>query len=212
MEPIRAAVFDLDGTLVDTLPASVEAFNAVVVPFLGTRLTANEVRGLMGSSGEKALRNFLPPGMLGAGAHQLRAAFLTLVSTIRAFPGTPELLAEIARRGCRIGVATTHDRESVTRILESTQLGASVERVLCGTEALGESSAGVDPAALGSLARELGGDPARVVYVCDSPEELEIGRKAGLRTAAVAWGYHRREELASQRPDFLFESPALPSP
>src|SRR6476646_3331861 len=67
---IRAAIFDLDGTLVDSLPATVDAFNAVVAPFLGTRLTAKEVRGVAGPNYRKILGNFLPADRVDAGLKQ----------------------------------------------------------------------------------------------------------------------------------------------
>lgn len=206
MQPIRAALFDLDGTLVDSLPATVEAFNVVVSPFLGTRLTAKEVR-IVGLNYRKVLGNFLPPEKVDAGLERLLAEFVAKVGDVRPFAGVPDLLADLRRRGCKLVVATLRAEDITSRILESTGLTPSFDRVLCGAEAIGTGQGiAVDPAALVRVAGELGVPPEHAAFVCDSTVDLEAGRKAGMRTAAVAWGYQRREDLALSAPDFLFDA------
>jgi phosphoglycolate phosphatase len=203
---IRAAIFDLDGTLVDSLPATVDAFNAVVAPFLGTRLTAKEVRGVHGPNYRKILGNFLPADRVDAGLKQLLGEVLKNAGRVAVFPGVPALLDDLLSRGCRLAVATLRDAESTARILEATGLKARFEHVLCGAEALGKGSGyAVDPAALQALVEKMACASDETAFVCDSAVDLETGRKAGLKTAAVAWGYQRREDLLVATPDFLFE-------
>lgn len=205
VQPIRAAIFDLDGTLVDSLPATVEAFNVVVSPFLGTRLTAKEVR-IVGVNYRKVLGNFLPPDKVEAGLERLLAEFLSKVRDVRPFTGVPELLADLRRRGCKLAIATLRAEEITQKILESSELARSFDRVLCGTEAQGAGQGlAVDPAALVRVAGELGVPVEHAAFVCDSTVDVEAGRKAGMRTAAVAWGYQRREDLALSGPDFMFD-------
>lgn len=206
VQPIRAAIFDLDGTLVDSLPATVDAFNVVVSPFLGTRLTAKEVR-IVGVNYRKVLGNFLPPDKVDAGLERLLAEFLAKVRDVRPFPGVPALLADLKRRGCKLAIATLRAEEITTKILESSGLASSFDRVLSGDEALGAGQGfAVDPAALARVATDLGVPADQAAFVCDSTVDLEAGRKAGMRTAAVAWGYQRREDLTLSSPDFLFET------
>ena len=205
VQPIRAAIFDLDGTLVDSLPATVDAFNVVVSPFLGTRLTAKEVR-VVGVNYRKVLGNFLPPDKVETGLERLLAEFLSKVSDVRPFPGVPALLADLKGRGCKLAVATLRADDITRQILESSGLAGSFERVLCGAEAQGPGQGfAVDPAALRGVAAELGVPVEHAAFVCDSTVDVEAGRKAGMRTAAVSWGYQRREDLALSGPDFMFD-------
>ena len=205
MQPIRAAIFDLDGTLVDSLPATVEAFNVVVMPFLGTRLTAKEVR-IVGANYRKVLGNFLPPDKVESGLARLKQEFLAKVGDVRPFPGVPELLADLRGRGCKLAVATLRADEITRRILDSTGLAPSFDRVVSGDEALGSGGGfAVDPAILARISADLGVPVEHAAFVCDSAVDVEAGRKAGMRTAAVAWGYQRREDLTLAGPDFLFE-------
>jgi phosphoglycolate phosphatase-like HAD superfamily hydrolase len=205
VQPIRAAIFDLDGTLVDSLPATVDAFNVVVSPFLGTRLTAKEVR-IVGVNYRKVLGNFLPADKVDAGLEKLLAEFLAKVGDVRPFAAVPALLADLKRRGCKLAVATLRAEEITQQILESSGLASSFERVLCGAEAQGSSQGlAVDPAALAGVAAELGVPVEHAAFVCDSTVDVEAGRKAGMRTAAVSWGYQRREDLALSGPDFMFD-------
>ena len=205
MQPIRAAIFDLDGTLVDSLPATIDAFNVVVMPYLGTRLTAKEVR-IVGANYRKILGNFLPADKVEAGLEKLQEEFLARVDGVRPFPGVSELLSDLRRRGCRLGVATLRDAEMATRILVETGIAGHFDHVLSGPEAIGNGSGlAVDPAALTRLVEQMGVSIEHAALVCDAAVDVEAGRKAGLRTAAVAWGYQRREDLALSGPDFLFD-------
>ena|SRR5437763_1430529 len=208
MPPIRATIFDLDGTLVDSLPATVDAFNAVVAPFLGTRLTAKEVRGVAGPNYRKILGNFLPADRVESGHKQLLAEVLKKAGDVRVFPGIAPLLDDLQRRGCRLAIATLRDAESTSRILQATGLAARFESVMSGAEAQGKGTGyAVDPEALRALAGKLGTAIGQTAYVCDSTADVEAGRKAGLTTAAVCWGYQRREDLALSTPDYLFDPP-----
>ena len=178
----------------------------MVSPFLGTRLTAKEVR-IVGVNYRKVLGNFLPPDKVDAGLDRLLAEFVAKVSDVRPFAGVPELLADLRRRGAKLAVATLREEEITARILESTGLASAFDRVLCGKEAIGAGQGfAVDPAALVRAVGDLGVPPDQSAFVCDSTVDLEAGRKAGMRIAAVAWGYQRREDLSLSAPDFLFET------
>lgn len=205
VQPIRAAIFDLDGTLVDSLPATVDAFNVVVSPFLGTRLTAKEVR-IVGTNYRKVLGNFLPPDKVDAGLEKLLAEFSSKVGDVRPFPGVTALLGDLKARGCRLAVATLRADEITQRILASTDLAKWFDRVLSGAEAIGAGQGfAVDPAALVRIATELGVPVNEAAFVSDATVDIEAGRKAGMRTAAVTWGYQRKEDLTLSSPDFVFD-------
>src|SRR4029077_11237891 len=123
---------DFDGTLADSLPATVEAFNAVVAPFLGTRLTVKEVRGVTGPNHRKILKNFLPADRVDEGMEKLRIELLNQSEVVRPFPGIIDLISDLRGRGCALALATLRDPESTNRILEVTGLAGLFHLVICG--------------------------------------------------------------------------------
>jgi HAD superfamily hydrolase (TIGR01509 family) len=206
MNPIRAAIFDFDGTLVDSLPATVEAFNAVVAPFLGTRLTVKEVRGVTGPNHRKILSNFLPADRVDEGMEKLRVELLSQAEGVRAYPGVADMITDLRARGCALALATLRDPESTNRILEVAGLSGLFHLVICGDVIKpGPGGNAIAAPSLLKIAEELLVTPEQATFIGDSTADLEAGRKAGMRTAAVSWGYQRREDLTMAGPDFLFE-------
>jgi pyrophosphatase PpaX len=206
MTNIRATIFDLDGTLVDSLPATMEAFNMVVAPFLGTRLTAREVHGVAGPNHRKILGNFLPGDRLDEGLLRLRVALLAHAPTVGAFPGILDLLGEIRAKGSAVVIATLRDPDSSNVIMASTGLGDAIDGISCSdVNAAGAGGSAIDPNALLRIVSELGIPAAEAAFVGDSAADVEAGRKAGLRTVGVSWGYQRREDLRASQPDFLLD-------
>jgi len=188
-----AVLFDLDGTLADTAPDLAAALN---------RLRADQ--GLEPVPLER-LRPFASAGARGlvhAGLgvkpgdpdyEALRTAFLeayresTCVET-RLFPGIPELLAELGRRGIAWGIVTNKATRFTDRIVEA--LGLSPACVVCGdtTEHIKPH-----PAPLLHAAAQLRAPAPACLYLGDDLRDVQAALAAGMRAVAVAWGYHHPE-------------------
>lgn len=194
----RAIVFDLDGTLVDSLPDIVgafrDAFDACGLP----APPEAEVRGRVGLPLEEMYAAFAPR----ASVPRLAAAYRELYPTrytrsSRPFPGVGDVLARLRGRGFALAVATTKRSDMARRFVAAMGLQDALD-VVQGTDGFPHKPA--PDVVLRALAA-LDADGAWMVG--DTVHDIEAGRAAGLSTYAVTWGTHDAAMLATARPDRL---------
>jgi phosphoglycolate phosphatase len=196
MHPV--IVFDLDGTLVDSLPdilsSFLHAFEHEDVP----APDEDAVRRTLGQPLETMYAAFAPAGRVDALCRSYRAHYAEhLADRSRPFPGVPELLALLRERGYLRTVASTKRTVAARRLVEATGLGHLLDHVE-GTDAAPYKPA--PDVVLRSLAA-VGG--RGVWMVGDTVGDIRAGRAAGLKTYAVTWGTQGADELATSTPDRL---------
>ncbi|MEJ2357157.1 MAG: HAD-IA family hydrolase [Deinococcales bacterium] len=205
MRPV--IVFDLDGTLVDSLPDIVASF---LQAFPAVGLAAPEegaVRATLGQPLETMYRAFAPTEHVDALCDSYRAHYdAHMADHSRPYPGVPELLTELGRRGYLRAVASTKRTDTARRLVQATGLAGLLDHVE-GSDAAPYKPA---PDVVLRAVEAAGGRGAWMVG--DTAGDVLAGRAAGLRTYAVSWGTHGEEALASARPDALEpDLTALPS-
>lgn len=197
--PRRALVFDLDGTLVDSLPDIVwsfrAAFEAEGLPVPGD----DDVRARIGLPLEDMAADFTDDlGEVRSVCDAYRRIYPDhFTERTRPFPGAVEVLRELRKRGWLLAVATTKRSSMATRLVEALGLTAHLDHVQ-GTDGIPHKPApDVILAALSVLRAE------GAWMVGDTVTDLQAGRAAGLRTFGVSWGTHDAERLAAVGPDHL---------
>jgi phosphoglycolate phosphatase len=199
---IDLIVFDLDGTLVDSLPDLANAANHAL-KILGLPVQPLAAHQKMIGAGEKNyVRRFLGPDHqhLYEQALKLYLEHYSghLGKHTRVYPGVKETLARLAPRKMAV---LSNKREDLSRqVVEVMGLGNFFQLVRGG------DSYGVlkpSPEGLSALIQELGGTPARTLMVGDKPEDVFTGRGAGARTAALTNGYGDPEAITAAKPDHL---------
>ena len=194
----RAIVFDLDGTLVDSLPDIVGAFrDAFVEHGLPTPPEA-AVRDLVGLPLDTMYAAFAPLELVAALSASYRRLYpQRFTRNSRPFPGVPEALATLRSRGFRLAVATTKRSDMAERLIAAMGLSEALD-VVQGTDGFPHKPApDVVQRALAAL------DADGVWMVGDTVHDIEAGRAAGLATYAVTWGTHDADRLRTARPDRL---------
>lgn len=187
----RLAIFDLDGTLVDSvddLAASVNhALARVGLPPRGRE----EIRGFIGNGARMLLARavgargeLLEPALAAWRAHYEEH----LLDRTRPYPGIPEALA---RAGRPLAVLTNKPAPMARRILEGLGLATSFLAIVGG----GDAPPKPDPAGARALLARAGVRAADAVLVGDSPVDAETARSGGMAFVAVTWGLVPREEL-----------------
>lgn len=204
----RLAVFDLDGTLVDSLEdlhASVNhALGALGLP----RRTLEEVRGYVGEGARALLERAVAPR-----AHLVDEALALwrphyeahLLDRTRPYPGVPELLAGASRR---LTVLTNKPGAPARRILDGLGLLPRFAEVVGGDEAPRKP----DPSGLLAMVARAGAVPRDAVLVGDSLVDAATARAAGVPFVAVTWGLAPRERLAAAGAAALVDAPAELAP
>ena len=217
--PLRAVIYDLDGTLVDSRQDLVDAVNATLARLQLAPLPAPLIASFVGEGAELLVRRSLsaarrrdgrgdePPDQLPsaavAGAMPIwRESYgARLLVHTRAYPGIEALLAETPDRR---GVLTNKPGGFARSILEGLGLLPRFARVVGGDEAPRKPA----PDGLLALCASLGVAPAEALLVGDSPVDIGCARAAAVRCCAVAWGFAGRDQLVAAAPDHLCESPA----
>jgi pyrophosphatase PpaX len=204
--PRRAALFDLDGTLVDSMPFVVASFIHAVTPYRA-RPTEEEVLSRLGGPLETCLRNILgdasPDVFAGARARLMERQSGAEGGAFPPFDGAREALDALQARGVPLGIWTGRDRWSTERILKAQGLSGYFGSVVCGDD-LGTHKP--DPEGLLRAVRGLGSVPAQCVFLGDADVDIIGGRRAGVRTILLLNGRAAAPEVVLQA-DECIEGP-----
>jgi phosphoglycolate phosphatase len=214
MRDVGLLVFDLDGTLVDSLRDLATATNRAldrIAP--GTPpLPVEEVRAFVGDGARQLLRRSLEKAGLPHTVDELLPIYLEcyaacLLDTTRLFPGVPEALDRL--RGRTLAVLTNKPGDLSRRVLTGLGVADRFARIYGAGDVPGHKP---DPAGLLRILEELRVPSGRAVLVGDSEVDVRTGRAAGVRTVGVTYGLHP-EGLRAVPPDLciddLRELPAL---
>lgn len=198
---VRAVLFDLDGTLLDTAPDLCGALNELrlergldAMPFESLRpYSSKGARGLIGQGFANTA---------GEERAACTARFLTLYQNrltreTRYFEEVPQLLDALERAGIRWGIVTNKATYLTEPLLEAMGLAPRSHVVVCG-DTLHERKP--SPLPLLHAAEKLGISPAECVYVGDAESDMRAGTAAGMLTLAVRFGYIAEDDKPHEWP------------
>jgi len=186
----RIAVFDLDGTLVDSAPDLHAALDRLMASLGKPPFTRQEVVGMIGD-GVKALVEralaarglaFDPAALAAFSAdYTAHAAVAT-----RPFPGIPEALTALEAEGWRLAICTNKPAAATAALLEALGLAGRFAAVGGGDSFPVRKP---DPRHLLATLRAAGGEPSRAVMIGDHRNDVAAARGAGLPCLFAGWGY-----------------------
>ncbi len=196
--PWPTVVFDLDGTLADTVDLIVASYQHAFRTVVGHEEDPEVIKSWIGRTLHDSFTEYSPQH-----ADALVAAYLpwndaNTERLIRGYDGVRDLLQDLAEAGARVGVATSKRRSAARQAMDVLGLTEFVE-VLVGME--DTSTHKPDPAPVLLAVERLAGRPERAVYVGDAVVDVLAGQAAGTATVAVTWGAGHPEALAVVHPD-----------
>ena len=195
---MKAAIFDLDGTLVESLPGLTAALNALLTDLGRETVSAAVVRSYIGDGQWMLIRRALPAEeFTDAQIDELQAPFQEHYT--QAWPtgtipydGIIDLLQELQSAGFQIGVLSNKKHPFTVEIVK-TLFGSELIPLAYGQrDGIPKKP---DPAALISISQETGIAPENIYYVGDSTVDLETAQSAGTHGVGVTWGYHDKPRL-----------------
>lgn len=187
---MAAVIFDLDGTLVDSVPDMHMAMNRVLAERGHDPLPVDRLRGFVGHGVPVLVRRVMEAaGVGGDGFDDWHDGYMRcygegICVETRPYPGVPGALAALAAGGFRLGVCTNKPQGLTEALLDGLGLGARFGAVLGGDSPFGCKP---DPAPLREVLSRLGGGPA--VMVGDSAADIGAARAAGMPVILYTGGY-----------------------
>lgn len=195
-------LFDLDGTLVNSLPFIIDTYR-LVFDKLNLPWAGGEVERWIGRPLIKIAGYFA-----GEREEEFLKSYeyyynLDFEQNISLFPGTLEILDRLRERGMRLGIVTSKGRGGTERTVKVTGLDRYMEVIVTAQDVRIHKPC---PEPVLEALRLLGAMPRQALYAGDSFLDVEAGKGAGVTTLAVTWGITAREELAALAPDGLLET------
>jgi pyrophosphatase PpaX len=200
-KPLRAVLFDLDGTLIDSIGLIVDAMHHAFEGFDGTVPEDSSWMAGIGTPLFKQLALYArSPEELDTLRERYRAyQFIHHDAVIKEYPGTTAMLENLHARGLVMGIVTSKGDELARRGLELTGL-AKYLPVVISADSVTKYKPEPEPVLL-ALER-LGVDAGDALMMGDSPHDISSGNAAGVRTIGALWGPFTREQIAVAKPTY----------
>jgi pyrophosphatase PpaX len=194
----RAVLFDLDGTLVDTIQLLLESMQHAFAGRERAPTTAEWVAGI----GTPLAAQFRPFAVDEADLQALTSRYRGYQRAhhdrlTHAYPGAVDVVRALRERGYALAVVTSKANEIATRTLTHVGL-APYFPVVVGVECTARHKP--DPEPVRFALDQLGAPSASALFVGDSPHDIAAGRAAGVTTVAALWGIFTPEVLRAANP------------
>ncbi len=200
-------LFDMDGTLLDTLADLTAAVNHTLEQYGYPRRTIEQVRKGLGNGAVKLMAAMLPQGEETPGFADIMRDYRAwyqahaCVETCP-YPGVPEMLERLRQRGCKVAIVSNKPHGAACEL---------AERFFPGVPTFGErpeTPRKPAPDMVFHALAALGAGKENAVYVGDSEVDVQTARNAGLPVIGVAWGFRGREALAAAGAETIVDTAA----
>ena len=205
----KAIIFDLDGTLLDTLTDLAEGTNYALRVNGFPERTIDEIRRFVGNGARKLVERAVPDGQVEAALEQVRQDFNVYYKVhckdhTGPYPGIMEMLQSLIKAGYTLGVVSNKPDFAVQELIPDYFPGifASVSGERQG---VAKKPA---PDLIWEAMKNLGAGSSDAIYVGDSEVDLEAAANAGIPCISVAWGFKGRKFLEEQQAEMIIETPA----
>lgn len=206
MPNFQTVLFDLDGTLIDSVRLILDSYHhTLALHGIPPRTDAEWLQGV----GTPLRVQFAPwqhsPGIDAMIATYREYNLANHDRCVTPYPGVVEAVRALKAAGPRTGLVTSKNRSGAERGLKLCDIEPLMD-VIVGADDVTHPKPHPEPVLL--AIRLLGADPASTVYVGDSIHDMQSGRAAGVRTAGVLWGPFGRADLEPATPDYWLERPS----
>lgn len=209
--PVKAVLFDLDGTLIDTAPDFIRIINLLCAD-AGIEAPSNALIRAQVSEGARAMVKLVRPDLdlNSEDLLLLRQRFLQIYAENIAvatclFPDMDALLKQLEQHDIAWGIVTNKPRGLSELLLAALDLTARCAVLVCPDDVTHTKP---HPEPMYLAAQQLGIAPGHIVYVGDHPRDIDAGRAAGMPTILAAYGYlppEHRDDLSAWQADYIVQ-------
>jgi len=206
-----AVLFDLDGTLLDTLEDLADSVNTVLSHFGFPKQGLEAYKYWIGPGFEELIRRAIPAGYRnGATVAECTAAARREYSKrwtqkTRPYPGIPELLDALTNRGVRIAILSNKPDDFTKVIVAELLPHWHFELIIGARHSVPKKP---NPTVALEIAERLEIPPCEFLYLGDSGTDMETARSAGMYPVGVLWGFRTATELKACGAKMLIENPS----
>src|SRR5215210_773674 len=203
---IRTVLFDLDGTLIDSVRLILDSYHHTLSEHgLPARTDADWLKGV-GTPLTVQLAEWQDEiGTIEAMIATYREYNLKHHDRmVTVYPGVLDAIREIKAASIQTGLVTSKNRQGALRGLKLVGLEALMDVLVCADEVTNPKP---HPEPVEKAVSLLGADPATTLYVGDSIHDMQSGRAAGVLTGAALWGPFQRSHLKGAQPDYWLDTP-----
>jgi pyrophosphatase PpaX len=200
LPPYRAVVFDLDGTVVDSVELITLSFEHAAREVLGVEMTREELMANVGRPLREQMVMLSP-----AHADELVAVYREFNhrehdGLLTLYDGILGLLQSLQTAGVKLGLVTSKSRYTTQMAFDLTGIESYFDATVCSDESP-RNKPWPDPILL--CLQRMGVDAAEAAYVGDSPADIQAAVAAGVYAIGVTWGVFATENLEAEKPDAL---------
>ena len=207
---IKACIFDLDGTLADTLESMAYVANEIMQKYGLKTLPTDNFRYYSGEGADMLMQRALKD----AGDKELihyeegRRLYREMFAAdpmykVDPYEGMQETLKELKKRGIRLAVCSNKPHPAAVKVIAQLY-GDDFDMVLGQSDAIRRKPAPDGPL---MIAGKFGVRPEECMYVGDTSTDMKTGKAAGMFTVGALWGFRDREELNATGADLVAEHP-----
>lgn len=207
---IKACIFDLDGTLADTLESMAYVANEIMQKYGLKTLPTDNFRYYSGEGADMLMQRALKDAgdkeliYYEEGRRLYREMFAAdPMYKVVPYEGMPETLKELKKRGIRLAVCSNKPHPAAVKVIAQLY-GDDFDMVLGQSDAIRRKPAPDGPL---MIAGKFGVRPEECMYVGDTSTDMKTGKAAGMFTVGALWGFRDREELNANGADLVAEHP-----
>lgn len=207
---LKACIFDLDGTLADTLESMAYVANEIMNRFSLKNMPVENFKYYSGEGANMLMRRCLKDAgdtelvHFDEGQRLYREMFAAdPMYKVTHYEGMPETIKELKRRGAKLAVCSNKPHPAAVKVI-AQMFGTDFDLVMGQSDAVRRKPA---PDGALKIAEEFGVKPEECMYVGDTATDMQTGNAAGMFTVGALWGFRDREELNTNGAHVIAEKP-----
>jgi phosphoglycolate phosphatase len=204
----KLVIFDLDGTLLNTIADLAGSTNYALQQLGYATHEVEAYRRMVGNGVNKLFERALPEGAKSEeNVSRMREQFIPHYNLHNAegttpYPGIPELLNELQRRGVQVAVASNKYQAATAKLVTRYFPDIRFTAVFGQREGVKVKP---DPTIVFDILTLAGVTKDEVLYVGDSGVDMQTAARAGVTACGVTWGFRPKEELEAEHPDYIID-------